>query len=264
MASALESGSGSSGTNLVSVMRRLVWREPPVWTWWQGILPLLGLFLLGGYAYNSFARHEIEAHVLDQTRVALMAHDAAWAHVAVSGQEVTLSGIEPAPGAGALAMQVARDATCPTWIGRHTCAVEVKGAFGMPETGALPTAAAVCEKSLGDLVSKTPIEFATASAAISERSFPLLDQLAAAAAQCPGQVRVEGHTDSVGNAAYNEKLSRERARAVQNALTSRGFPAARISSEGFGASRPVADNATEEGRARNRRIEFHVMVDDRH
>ncbi len=69
-------------------------------------------------------------------------------------------------------------------------------------------------------------------------------------------VVVEGHTDSVGSDSYNQKLSERRARAVADYLERQGVSASRIRTEGFGKSRPVASNATAEGRAQNRRAEI--------
>jgi len=71
-------------------------------------------------------------------------------------------------------------------------------------------------------------------------------------------VIVEGHTDSVGTDAYNQKLSHRRAEAVRKYLVEHGIPSNRISTEGFGESRPVASNDTADGRAQNRRVELHV------
>jgi OOP family OmpA-OmpF porin len=70
------------------------------------------------------------------------------------------------------------------------------------------------------------------------------------------RVSVEGHTDSVGSDAYNMKLSRRRAIAVRDYMVSRGIDAGRISTEGYGETRPVATNHTAEGRAQNRRVEI--------
>ncbi|MNT90758.1 Outer membrane porin F precursor [compost metagenome] len=69
---------------------------------------------------------------------------------------------------------------------------------------------------------------------------------------------VEGHTDSVGPDAYNQKLSQRRADAVKQVLVQDGVEASRVSSVGYGESRPVADNGTAEGRAVNRRVEAQV------
>ena len=71
-------------------------------------------------------------------------------------------------------------------------------------------------------------------------------------------VVVEGHTDSVGSDSYNMKLSHRRANAVRDYLVRGGIAASRIHTEGFGESRPVASNATADGRAQNRRVELHL------
>jgi OOP family OmpA-OmpF porin len=68
-----------------------------------------------------------------------------------------------------------------------------------------------------------------------------------------------GHTDSVGEGAYNQKLSVARADAVKNFLIGKGIEKNRIYTEGKGASQPVADNKTAEGRAKNRRVEVEVV-----
>ncbi|MCZ8081373.1 MAG: OmpA family protein, partial [Rhodobacteraceae bacterium] len=68
-----------------------------------------------------------------------------------------------------------------------------------------------------------------------------------------------GHTDSVGEGAYNQRLSVARADAVKNFLIGKGIEKNRIYTEGKGASQPVADNKTAEGRAKNRRVEVEVV-----
>jgi len=73
-------------------------------------------------------------------------------------------------------------------------------------------------------------------------------------------VLVLGHTDSVGSDAYNETLSEKRANAVDNFLVSRGVASARLDSEGYGETDPVASNETEEGRQLNRRVEVVVVA----
>jgi OOP family OmpA-OmpF porin len=68
-----------------------------------------------------------------------------------------------------------------------------------------------------------------------------------------------GHTDSKGSDAYNQKLSERRAAAVKAYLVSQGIPAAKINTQGRGESKPIADNKTDEGRAKNRRVEIEVV-----
>jgi outer membrane protein OmpA-like peptidoglycan-associated protein len=73
------------------------------------------------------------------------------------------------------------------------------------------------------------------------------------------KIIVEGHTDSTGSDATNQELSMARAQSVRDLLTSHGVPADRITAQGFGSSRPVADNKSPEGRANNRRVEIIVQ-----
>jgi len=75
--------------------------------------------------------------------------------------------------------------------------------------------------------------------------------------------RVEGHTDSVGGDAYNQRLSERRANAVKQVLVNQyGIDPSRVGSIGYGKTRPIADNATAEGRALNRRVEAHVEAEN--
>ncbi|MFZ6045476.1 OmpA family protein [Pseudomonas sp. CR3202] len=71
-------------------------------------------------------------------------------------------------------------------------------------------------------------------------------------------VKVVGHTDSAGSDTYNQGLSERRARSVADFLASQGVPADKLTTEGMGERQPVADNGSDEGRARNRRVELHV------
>ncbi len=115
-----------------------------------------------------------------------------------------------------------------------------------------------CEQKLARLL-EAQIQFNTGSAEIHSDSADLLDAIASTSSSCPGMLRVEGHTDNVGQADFNLALSRARAEAVKDALILRGLPIERLSAQGYGESRPIADNSTLEGRARNRRIEIHVV-----
>lgn len=99
------------------------------------------------------------------------------------------------------------------------------------------------------------ITFATGQATITPASNQVLsDVLAVLTANADWRLRIEGHTDNVGDKAANLKLSNARAAAVAAWLTGKGIDAARVSVAGLGDTQPVADNATEDGRARNRRV----------
>lgn len=70
------------------------------------------------------------------------------------------------------------------------------------------------------------------------------------------KLEVQGHTDNVGNDAHNQTLSEARAKAVVTWLTQHGVAADRLSAKGYGKTKPVADNGSDEGRAKNRRVEI--------
>ena len=72
------------------------------------------------------------------------------------------------------------------------------------------------------------------------------------------KVQIGGHTDNVADANYNLKLSRERATNTMNQIASMGIDRSRLDAEGYGETRPVADNSTDEGRQRNRRVDIRV------
>jgi outer membrane protein OmpA-like peptidoglycan-associated protein len=88
---------------------------------------------------------------------------------------------------------------------------------------------------------------------------PTLDQVAQTLAAYPQTlIDIYGHTDNVGSDAYNQTLSENRARSVADYLASRGVQSERMATRGFGESQPTADNATEAGRAQNRRVEIRI------
>lgn len=124
---------------------------------------------------------------------------------------------------------------------------------------AAPVDATVCQQLFMETLTKGKIQFDSGSAAISADSAGLLDRLAEIALRCPtASVEVNGHTDSEGDDAGNQQLSEKRAQAVVDFLVKAGLPADRFKAAGFGSAQPVAENDTDEGRAKNRRIDFLV------
>ena len=104
------------------------------------------------------------------------------------------------------------------------------------------------------------IKFATNSAKLEAESNPILDEVASVMSQNERiRVRVEGHTDNTGVAAQNKDLSDKRALSVKDYLAAKGIAADRLESTGCGQDVPVADNATDEGKAENRRVEFVIL-----
>jgi OmpA-OmpF porin, OOP family len=101
------------------------------------------------------------------------------------------------------------------------------------------------------------INFDTGKSTIRPESAPLIDQLASTLkSNVDLKVSIEGHTDNVGDAAANKKLSEQRAKAVMDAVIAKGIAAGRLSSVGWGQEKPVADNRTDAGRSQNRRVEI--------
>ena len=101
------------------------------------------------------------------------------------------------------------------------------------------------------------IRFNTSRSDINPDSFPVLVEIAAVLKANPRmKAEIQGHTDSVGSRPYNMKLSENRSRAVVAYLIEKGISSTRLSYKGYGPLRPIASNATAEGRAQNRRVEL--------
>ena len=111
------------------------------------------------------------------------------------------------------------------------------------------------------IVINRPVYFATKKDRILEKSYPVLEAVAAALRALPEikLLSIEGHTDSQGNDKFNQELSERRAASVRQFLIDRGIDPARLKAVGHGESRPVAPNATAAGRAQNRRVEFKIL-----
>ena len=111
----------------------------------------------------------------------------------------------------------------------------------------------------GILVNLPDVTFAVDSTTISPSFRAALDEVAASLQKYPNSlIDVMGHTDSTGSDSYNLDLSRRRAESVKNDLVMRGVSSARIATIGYGEQYPRADNATEAGRALNRRVEIRI------
>jgi outer membrane protein OmpA-like peptidoglycan-associated protein len=232
----------------------------------------------------TFFSSGVEDAVTRATQQALNSAGATWATAHVSGQWVTLEGAPPSREEAARVVTAVRQAKTGTMFGQAIPVTRVSERFVWLGELARPTAAtsapaepapapapqvdivippapaAACDQSLAALLGSARIEFATASAVIGSGSRSLLDSVAEAAAACPGTLVIEGHSDSSGNPLLNHDLSRRRAEAVRAALVQRGLPEERLIVEGLGASKPIASNATAEGRERNRRIEMRMAL----
>jgi outer membrane protein OmpA-like peptidoglycan-associated protein len=127
----------------------------------------------------------------------------------------------------------------------------------LPKTGDLDAAA--CQSALAAVMAQETIQFRVASVSIRLDSARALDRLVSFIQRCPNaKIEVAGHTDSVGDDDSNRELSQRRADAVVGYLEREGVARGRLTGVGYGASRPIASNDDEDGRAANRRIEFIV------
>ena len=159
-------------------------------------------------------------------------------------------------------------------IGGDTEATLIGGAIGAAVGGVIGAQMAAQERELrqslagtGAAVTNTgsqlrvilpeAVTFPTASSVVDPGFRPALREVADSLQQHPNStVRVVGHTDNVGSAAFNNQLSRDRAMAVARELVSAGTPASRITASGRGFNEPITSNATAAGRAQNRRVEI--------
>lgn len=172
-----------------------------------------------------------------------------WLKCGLRGRRFTLSGAAPVETERAARVAAAR-----------AVLDAVKAVEGVAdETTVLPplSSAQACRKAFDGLKRDARIRFAGGTATIAPESTALLDALTVAAKRCIGvRIEVRGHTDDTGDAERDRTLSEARARAVAAYMTGLGVPSGRVSARGYGGAAPRAANDTEEGRAKNRRIEF--------
>lgn len=136
-----------------------------------------------------------------------------------------------------------------------------------PGTPSLETRLNGCPLDLVEVVEdrlllRQPIVFAAGTDVLLEENLPVLKALARAIEERPWiqQLRIEGHTDNSGNPDFNRLLSLRRAESVKRWLVEQKLDAGRLRTEGYGPSRPIADNTTSVGRAANRRVDFIIAV----
>jgi OOP family OmpA-OmpF porin len=124
---------------------------------------------------------------------------------------------------------------------------------------AAPVDATVCQQLFSELLAKGKIRFESGRATIDPDSAGLLDRLIETALRCPtANIEIAGHTDADGEDNFNQMLSEKRAQAVAEYLVKAGLPANRFTAVGYGSTKPVGTNDTDEGKAQNRRIDFVV------
>jgi len=164
-------------------------------------------------------------------------------------RDLTLEGVVP----DAAAAQSVEAALAPLREAGWRVRAETRVVEPQPARDAI----APCAERLSARVAETPLRFEVGDSALSADSAATVDALAAILRDCAGgPVEIGGHTDAQGAHDYNMALSTRRAAAVRAALIARGVPPGALLARGYGPTQPVADNATEAGRAKNRRIAF--------
>lgn len=169
--------------------------------------------------------------------------DLKWVSGEVDGQTVTLHGYVPD-----------HIAYKDAYLAAHA----IPGVTAIANEIRLVGAQGSCQEELNSALSHEKIQFQPGSYSISNNSDFLLKMLAVVARNCDTSIEIAGHTDAVGDGRSNQALSELRANAVRNYLISSGVAPERLKATGYGATRPIYDNSTPEGRNRNRRIEFSV------
>lgn len=141
-----------------------------------------------------------------------------------------------------------------------TFTIDVRYREALDPVASLPTPEE-CEERIAAILTERKITFEPGSAKIDISGAEIMDDIADVLKDC-GEITMEigGHTDSQGREVMNQQLSQARAQTVLNELRMRRVLTASITAVGYGESRPIADNSTEEGREANRRIEFKVIL----
>lgn len=198
--------------------------------------------------------------VVDQLKVGNVRTPPQWSQIAVSSIQPTLKGVTQGRldilGANiTLHGNVTSDAT--------RIQLEKQLALGLPaaytvnnKLDVVAQEQAIVDKALANRI----IEFQSGSAVLTPAGQSILNEMAVALNKVGGRsVRIIGHTDDQGLPTSNLTLSLSRANAVKTYLIQKGLRAESFTAQGLGSTKPIADNATEEGRRRNRRIEFDVL-----
>lgn len=216
--------------------------EASIWPWVVGFLAFMGVALLTVQASQS-----IPTAVASSARNAIANQGVSGLSVAVDGRDITVSG------------------TISEDINKRDLLSAIESASGVRTVADGLTVfnpRAEAEKRANafqaqlDRIDVSTLAFEPSSSSLTVGSEPAMNALTRLLLEYPEQrIRIAGHTDNTGRPAVNLRISRERADSVARYLVSRGVLESQLVARGFGASRPIADNSTESGRARNRRIE---------
>ena len=246
------------------------------------MIVLLGLVALAALttACVAVVAPRIEARLGEATQAALA--DAGEARAALSGRDVTLTGTATTAADRVRAVEAAgrvpgvrlvhdrllvgspRASRAPAAPGRaraDSAGVDstavLAGSDQVAPSESADAAVRLAEVALREALSTGRVEFETATARLTPDARTVLGRVAAVFARFPSVAAdIQGHTDSESGARSNRRLSIRRAEATRDFLATQGVAAERLQPRGFGEDDPVGDNATEAGRARNRRVVF--------
>lgn len=186
----------------------------------------------------------IQTGISTAVREAVARDDLFWLSVEGRGRDVVLSGAAPDEAARERAAAIA---------------AAVPGVASVDNRIAVIGAAGGCQKRIDEYLADRRVTFKAGTGELSPASLPVLAMVANIARDCGASFEVAAHTDDRGDAEVNRKLSQRRAEAVMRYLVQSGVDPAQLRAAGYGESQPVADNASEAGRALNRRVEFRVI-----
>lgn len=186
----------------------------------------------------------IENAIGSEVTASVASNDLYWSSVEVSGQSVVLTGSAP-------------DAQARLAAERR--AAGVAGVSGVENQIEVIGEAGSCQEQIDTYLRKERMTFKPGKAEIADSSMHMLGMLAMIVRTCPNPMEIAAHTDGQGDAEINLALSQRRADVVARHLVRHGVMPQKIRAVGYGESQPVGDNATEDGRRDNRRIELRVL-----
>ena len=203
------------------------------------------LFLCLVFAATFTKASAIQSEITTAAVAAVEREDLFWVSVEGRGQSLVLTGAAPD--------SVARDQA-------GELAAGIPGVSSVDNRIAIIGESGTCQKRVDEYLEDRQVTFKSGQAELTTGSLAVLAMVASIARGCGASFEVASHTDDRGDAAVNQALSQRRAEAVVRYLVGSGVPADQLRAVGYGETQPVADNATETGRAANRRVEFRIVA----
>ncbi len=215
-------------------------------------LGILALALLC-FLCISFHAPVIQSDIYTHTAQALNKSGVASSGMSVSGRDVLLSG----PAGSPIVSDQARTLAAAVYGVRVVNVETTSAPAATPADAKVVEHTAQTQQQVNTVLQNRIVEFNSESATLTDAGRETLNQIVPILAASPTlQCKINGYTDSTGEADFNLTLSKRRAEATKDYMVSRGIAASRLTAEGFGQSNPLATNDTPEGRRQNRRIEF--------